>query len=352
MPNHYCTREQLKRAGSISGVDSDAQIDRLIASASRDVDTLTRRHFIPLTATYNYDWPNSRSAGFRLWLWPFDLISVTTLQTKAQDSSPTTISSSDFFLEPNNSAPPFDRIEIDRSSNAVFESGDTPQRSISVAGSWGYSGDTTSAGTVASGLDSGTTTTTFVCSNGSLIDVGDTLLIESEQMFVNERSFNDVAKNLNDSSVTASLANVTITIESSHGILAGEIIRIDSEQMFVEGVNTNDLTVIRQYNGTVLAAHTTGTDVFINRTLSMQRGGNGTTAATHANATAISKYQPTGDINRLCVAETLFAFNQEISGYSGTVGAGDGARAIDERGLALMRKEVKAMYQRVREAAI
>ena len=105
MPNFLCTREQLKRAGSISGVDSDAQVDRLIESASRDIDTLTRRIFIPKTQTRNYRWPTRQGSNFTLWL-DFDLISVTTLQTKAQNSTPTTISSSDFFLEPDNFTPP------------------------------------------------------------------------------------------------------------------------------------------------------------------------------------------------------------------------------------------------------
>ena len=68
----------------------------------------------------------------------------------------------DFFLEDNNLGPPYYRIEIDLSSTSSFESGDTPQRSISVLGRWGYEEDTESVGTVASGLSSGTTATTMV----------------------------------------------------------------------------------------------------------------------------------------------------------------------------------------------
>ncbi len=352
MASLYASLEQVKRIGSIKASDQDEAVIRLIESSSDMIDKATRRWFIPQTKTNELRWPNELGIGTRLWMRE-DLLVVNTLQTKAQDSSPTTIASSDFFLEPQDLGPPFSRIEINLSTNAAFESGDTPQRSISVAGRWGFSEDTLSTGTVVSGLSSDPTVTTMVCSNASLIGVGSSLLIESEQVYVSAREYAALGSVLiNDANVTASMDNVTITLDASHGVLPNEVIRLDSEEMFVVGVSTNDLTVIRQYNGSVLAAHANDTAVHTNRTLTIERGVNGTTAATHADSTAISKYEPPFNINQLCIDQTLFSFAGEQSHMGRTVGTGEGAQEVTGKDLATEWAAVKGFYMRRRSATI
>ena len=353
MPNWYATRESVKRAIRTSGNENDESIDRLIEATSRDVDNLTHRWFIPKTQTRTFKWPSSAGAGDVLYL-DADLISVTTLQTKAQDTSPTTISSSDYFLEPNNSAPPYNRIEIDDSSSASFEGGDTAQRSISVNGSWGFSNDTLSVGTVSSGLASDAAATSMVCSNGSLlsgINVGDTLLIESEQLFVSEKTSAALDSILIDGVLTADKSE-NVTVDSGHGINIGEVIKIDSEEMFVRSTTATVLTVERAYNGTTLASHTNNTAVHIFRTLTVTRGVNGTTAATHANSTAITAYRAPAPIRQLVVAMTVAAFTQEGAAYGRTVGAGDGAMEITGRELQHLQNRVTESYMRPREYTI
>ncbi len=352
MANWYISREKTKRAGDINGPDKNAIVDRHIEAASRRIDQETRRFFIPRTETRLYRWPRRQlSLATILWV-DQDLISVTTLQTKAQDSSPTTISSDDFFVEPNNLGPPFNRIEIDESSAAAFEAGATQQRSISVLGSWGYGNDTRSAGTVASGLASSASATSFVVSDASLIGVGDTLLIESEQLFVSERANAALGSILIDGALTATKSETTVTVDASHGLKASEVILVDSERMFIESISTNDLTVIRAYDGSTLAAHDTDTAVNVFRTLTVERGANGTTAATHADATAISVYEPPFDIGTLCLADALAALNQEQSGWGRTVGASGGEIEFSGRSLAAYRKDTISKYKRMREAAI
>lgn len=352
MANWYCSREQVKRAGNIDGTSFNTRIDRIIESVSRQRDNETRRFFIPRTETRLHRWPPEQSSrSYILWL-DQDLISVTTLQTQAQDASPTTISSSDFFLEPNNTGPPYDRIEIDLSSTASLESGDTPQRSISVAGSWGFSADTKSSGTVSSGLDSDATATTFVCSDSSLIDVGNTLLIESEQVFVSDRAFANLGSILIDGALTQNNAEVSVTVDGSHGLSAGEVIMVDSEKMFIESINSNTLTVVRAYDDSRIAAHNDNTAVQVARTLTIERGVNGTTAATHADATAISKYEPPFDIQNLCIAESLAMFAQEGGHWGRVVGTGEGQREFNGRNLSEYRKMVKKQYQRLRMAVV
>lgn len=352
MSNWYASLEAVKRAGNIVGDDRDAQVGSTIEAASREFDRSTRRYFIPRTETRLYRWTNRSGIGRVLWL-DQGLISITTLQTKAQNSSPTTIAAADFFLEPNNSGPPYNRIEIDISSTSAFEAGDTPQRSISVLGSWGYKADTLSTGTVSSGLAASSTSTSMVCSNASLIDVGETLLIESEQIFISDRSFAALGSVLiNDASVTKAKDNNTITLDGSHGVLQGEVVRLESEQMLVQRVSGNDIIVIRAYNGSLLAAHANDTAVHINRTLAIERGINGTTAATHANATAISKYEPPSDVVRLILAQALATYAQNGAQWSRSVGTGDGAQEFTSKDLASLEKRTVAFYKRSREAAI
>ena len=351
MANWLCTREQVKRAGSINGAVQDDRVDRLIEAASQRLERAMRRFFIPRTETRLFRWPPPQpSRGSVLWL-DQDLIAITTLQSEAQNSSPTTIASSDFFLEPNNTGPPYNRIELDRSSAAAFQSGDTPQRSISVLGRWGFSEDTLSVGTVASGLSSSSSATSMVCSDGGLIDVGDTLLIESEQIFVIERVNAALGTVKIDGALTANIAE-DVTADASHGILAGEVIQVDSEKMFVESVSGTTLSVVRAYDGSVLAAHSNDTAIHTFRTLTIERGVNGTTAATHANATVISKYEPPFDINEICRADVLAAFAQEGASWGRVVGTGDGAREFSARDLAGRRDEVIKSYKRLRSAVI
>jgi hypothetical protein len=349
---NYCTREDLKRAANWWGTDKHTQIDRLADAASRAIEGATRRWFFPRTQTRLYRWPDfTQPSSVILWL-DADLLSVSLLQAKAQDATPTTIVAADYFKEPVNFGPPYDRIEIDLSSSSAFDTGATPQRSISVAGSWGYSEATRMGGTVTSGLAADAAAVSMVCSNASLIGVGDVLLIGSEQVFVSERDFAILGTvQLNDT-LTADVADVTVTMDASHGILAGEVLLLGSEEMLVLSVSTNDLTVQRAYNGTVLASHASDTPAYLARTLTIVRGVNGTTAAVHANSTAISVYAVLPDIKTWCIAEAISLYNQEGAGWGRVVGSGDGAVEMSGRQLAEMRRSMTAQYQRVRSAAI
>ena len=352
MSNWYTSREALKRAVGLFGTSRHAQIDRTVEAVSNSISKQTRRRFIPETATKLYKWPQ-RFSDNTTTLWTgADLLSVTTLQTKAQDTSPTTIASSDYFLEPNTYGPPYDRIEIDQSSTSSFESGDTQQRSISVLGSWGYSNNTSSAGTVVSGLSSSTTATTMVISDGSLIDVGHTLLIESEQIFVSDRtSAAEPNNDLLDGVLTADRSE-TVTVDDGSRYFVNEVILVDAEQMLITNITGNVLTVTRAYDGTTLASHSNNTAVHVFRSLTIERGVNGTTAATHANSTAISKYDVEYAIQELTISMALAQLAQEGASWGRQVGAGDGAFEFSGRSFNTYVDNMMHQWQRPREAAI
>jgi hypothetical protein len=115
-------------------------------------------------------------------------------------------------------------------------------------------------------------------------------LIDSEQIFVSGRDFaarGSILLNMG-SNLAATNATTTVTIDGSHGIVAGEVIRIDSEQMYVISVSTNDLTVVRAFDGSVLASHNDDAAIHVNRTLTIERGMNGTTAASHSDSATMT----------------------------------------------------------------
>lgn len=347
MANWYASRENIKSAANINGAGRNAPIARQIEAASRRIDQMTRRFFLPQDETRLYRWP-PRQPGRAHVLWlDQGLISVDTLQTRAQDASPTTVPASDFFLEPANLGPPFTSIEIDLSSTSDYEAGDTVQRSISVAGTWGYTADTRDGGTVSSGLSSSATATSFVCSDGSLIDVGDTLLIESERIFVSDRAFTDSGETI---SADLAATNDTVTVPVSDGSVfsVGEIVQVSSESMRIDSIVGNDLTVQRAYDGTTLASHSSGDQVNVSRSLTIERGVNGTTAATHADSTAISVYEPPFDIRNWCIAEVVAAMSQEQSAWGREVGTGDGAAEMSGRALKDYREKTRMLYLRSR----
>lgn len=367
----YSTLEAVKESVGVAGADRDAAIARALEAASSDIEQLLAgRRFIPETATKYYRWPPRAGRRFlnpwsRSYAWPFgesagwplpygerdvlrfpdqDLLAVTTLQSQAQDSSPTTIPAADYFLEPNDQGPPYDRIEIDLSSSSAFDAGATPQRSISVAGRWGYSEDTKAAGALAEALDDSETGVDVT--DASLIGVGDTLLIDSEAMFVSARPALTTGTTLSGNP-TASMSDVTIGVADGTAVHAGEVILVDSERMFVTDVAGNNLTVKRAYDATVLAAHSAGATVYAYRTLTVTRGVNGTTAATHSNGAAISKYAPPGDIVELCTAIAIAHLKQHESGWTGQIAGGEGAVNVRMVDLFYLRQRVVEKYGRV-----
>lgn len=336
----YCTREDVKSAlDSKETARNNAQIDREIEAASRSVEGLLHRVFYPQVATRYFDWPSQwwYGSSYRLWLDADELISVSQLV-----SGGTTISASDYFLEPVNSGPPYTHVEIDLASNAAFGGGSTYQRSIAVTGVFGHSAQEAPAGALAEALDSSEVTVDIT--DSSLIGVGDLIKVDSERMFVSGKLMLDTGQNLVGTSAAQS-SDVTQVVGSGAAFAVGETILMDSERMLIVDIAGNNLTVKRAWDGSVLAAHT-NSDIYALRTLTVERGVLGTTAATHDTATAVTKHVVPGLVRQLCIAESLTALQQEGSGYARVVGSGENAREASGRGLKDLRDQTCTTYGR------
>lgn len=350
MGDWYTTREEIKRAVSISGSAENGRIDRSIESASRAIDRLTHRRFIPITQTRLYRWPNRLGSGDVLWLDQDLLSTAPTIKTKAQDTSPTTLGSTDYFLEPKNYYPPFNRVEINRESAAAFESGDTPQRSISIAGDWGYSQELLTITTLASSLSS--VGTTAKVADGSKVGVGHTLKVGTERIFVTDRPLSSAISRTLSAALNANKNTVTLSLSTGTAIYAGEVIQIETEDMLVREARGNAPVVERGWDGTALSTHSSGSTLKAYRRLTVERGVNGSAAAAHSTGSTVKVYEPPFDVQQLCVAEVVAAISQERSAWGRVEGQGDGARELSGRALGDLRKRVTGTFIRPREAAL
>jgi hypothetical protein len=343
----YATRDEVMRALDFKdSARMSGQVDRAIESASRSIEGLLRRKFYPQVATRYKDWPNRQYARpWRLWLDQDELISVTTLT-----SGGTAVAASDFFLEPANSGPPYTHIEIDLDSSAAFSAGDTHQRSVQIVGVFGYSAEDEPAGALAEALDASETAVDVT--NSALIGVGHIIKVESERMLVTGKSMLDTTQNTGGA-LTASTSDVTVAVTTGTAYAVDEIILVNSERMLIVDIAGNNLTVKRAWDGTVLAAHGSGSDIYAPRTLTVTRGALGTTAATHADTTAITRHAVPGLVRELCVAEAINSIQQETSGYARTVGEGENSREASGRGLREIRNDALAAYgRRARKRAV
>jgi hypothetical protein len=332
----YVTREDVKSATDVlETARSNRQVDRAIEAASRSVENLCRRKFYPTVATRYFDWPSLRTpTSWRLWTEPDEIISLTSLVSGGE-----TIASSDYNLEPANDGPPYDRIEIDLASSASFISGDTPQRDIAATGVFGYDDNTSPAGNLSAAIVS-TSATSCSVTDSSVIGVGSLLTVGSEKMIVMGKSQVDTAQNIGGD-LTASAAGTSVIVTTGSAYSVDEVITVDSERMRIVDITGNLLTVRRAWDGSTLATHMTGADIYAPRTLTVARGALGTTAATHLISASVSAQLYPGPVVSLTLAEALNTLAQEGSGYARTVGSGEASRNASGSALRELRRDVR-----------
>jgi len=104
-------------------------------------------------------------------------------------------------------------------------------------------------------------------------------------------------------STTATSATMT----TGHSVEAGHTILIDNEQMFVSAVSTNTLTI--------------------------KRGMNGTTAATHLINVTVSAYEYPMPITQACLITAMRAFKRKDSAFQDMVGSPETGQIIMSKGV-------------------
>ncbi|MFC4609726.1 hypothetical protein ACFO9E_18175 [Streptomyces maoxianensis] len=328
---------------------NNAQVDRAIEAASRSVESLCHRRFYPTIGTRRFDWPGEqRAMPWRLWLGSNDLISVTSMT-----SGGTEIAASDFFLRRSDDLdePPYTRVELDLDSSATFGRGSTHQRDITITGLWGYSQDETNVGAVADGLDGSVTAIHVDGDTAAAVGVGSVLRLGSERLVVMERGTLTTAQAL-QWDLDALDSEVTVTVTTGTSFTVGETILLDSERMLIVDIAGNSLTVIRAWDGSVLAAHSAST-IYAYRALTVQRGALGTPATTHSAGSAVYRWDAPGLVRDLAMAEAINTLLQGSAGYSGVSGSDNNRRRMSSPELVVMRQAVyDALGRKGRTGAI
>jgi hypothetical protein len=338
----YCTREQVKAAPDYKHTAiGNIKIDEKIAAASRSIEGLLLRRFYPERRTVSFKWPRKDTASYReLWLKANELISIETLTAGG-----TSIASDQYTLKrwDERAEPPYRYIELNTDATAAFADPTV------VLGLYGYRNDETNVGTLAAQLGAASSSTASVTWNTARIGVGDLLHIDGERMFVTERTWVDSTQNL-QTALTAQANNVTVAVTTGSAFSVEELILIDNEVMYVTSVAGNNLTVKRQWDGTVLAAHALNADIYTLTGVQLQRGVLGTVAAVHETNAVIYRFDYPSLINELAVAETVVALEQAQSGYAQQIGSGEMGRETRNLGLKDLRCRAMDAYGKVQRS--
>ncbi len=347
----YATREAVKRALDFAETArNDGAVDRALAGAKVSIDRLVaRRGFDPVTATLYFDFPaRSQPTPYRVWFDDDHLVELT-----AVTSGGTTLDTAYLKPRPANTRP-WSHLEIDLSASTSlsFGQGSTPQDDVAVTGVWaGCEAQTAAAGALAAAVVS-TTATTVDVSNAGAVGVGDLLTVDSERLVVTGRTMLDTGQTVAGGGLTASTSSVALTV-SGGTFHADEVLLVDSERMLVVDVAGSVVTVKRAWDGTVLAAHTAGTAIYASRRLTVTRGANGSTAATHLIGASLARQVYPGDVVQLAVAEAAAALVSERAAYGRESGAGGAKSSVEALGLPGLRAAVQDAHGRgIRHEAV
>lgn len=342
----YATIEQVKSSLDVALTSRDNWIVAQKLDATTDVvHGLLHKRFYPERKTVTFDWPNRQYAySWQLWLGDNELISI-----ESMTSGGVTIPADDRFLRrtDDKDEPPYNLVEIDLDSASALQSGNTPQRSISILGLYGEKDTDTSlpSGSLGGNINSSVTSLVINPSGGRYtVGIGSIVLIGTERLILTERSMSDTGQNL-ATAMTDHQSDTVLDVADASGFAINEIVALSPERMRITDIIGNNLIVDRGWDGTVLSEHTAPKDVYALRTFTAKRGQLGSTAASHSTSDPVYAHE-FGLVNELAIAEATVLCEQATAGYARVVGAGANARESGGQGLNDVRERAVMAYGR------
>jgi hypothetical protein len=304
------------------------RIKRALGAATDQIDSAVLHHFYPTVGVKYVDFPNYQYAyPWRIWLnGDQEAISLT-----AVSSGGVAIPLSSVFLEPADSGPPYDRVEINIGTSSTWQGGTTHQRTIVLTGTFGHGANTDPAGALVGAINA--SVTSIACTDSSPfsgIGTGQLLQIDNERMIVTRRSMLTTGQTL-QTPMSASSANVTVAVTDGTKYFTEETILLDAERMQIVDITGNTLIVRRATDGTALTSHA-GSTIYAPRTLTVSRAVLGTTAASHADTAPILKNRPPEPIKNLAIALAQNTVQEEQAAYGKPYSPGVGAASTSSRG--------------------
>src|SRR5690242_383360 len=340
----YATRESVKRALDVkTTARSDSEIDDVLAGATDDLDGMLQRTFIPELTTRVFDYPAGQYArSWKLWLDRNELISVVELESggKVIDPEQYRVRRADDLDKP-----PFDCVELLLSGSGAFGGGRTYQGDISLTAWYGHSDTRRPAGALAADLDAVASSLTVTAAGSAVVGVGDLLSIGTERVTVLDRSSADTGATIT-ADVPANVTATLIPVSDPFSFAINETVTVDGERMLVIDILGTNLSVRRSWDGTPLAAHTSGAPVYAPRVLSVERAASGTEAAMHSSGAIVLRQAPPALVQTACRALAIDTLLNERSGYARASGAGDNATEMRGTALDKLLKRLRSDYQR------
>lgn len=320
----YATREQCTRSLEIANTSRAAPIiDRYLETSSRALEQTLHRRFYPEIKSVSFDWPGrDYSPTYRLDLGINEIISLTSFT-----SGGTALLPSEYILRrwDNRNEPPYQYIEINQAGSGAFQSGDTYQQALVLTGLFGFQDTDTSLAGASLGASVNSSATSFVLNptDGYFTPgVGSLILIGTERVQVVQRSMRDTAVNT-AGTLTDRQADKTLAVADASGFAIDEIILVDAERMRIDDIAGNNLLVTRAFDGSQLASHASGADIYALRTFTVRRGVLGTSASSHTQGDAAYVHTYPGPVNELCIASTIVGVEQNAATYARTIGSGN-----------------------------
>lgn len=307
----FCSVADLVADKQAPGVDEARMLQ-----AIREASDYVQKHigwFIPVTLTRAF-----RGTGSRTLFIP-PLLGITSITNDG-----TTLTTADYILKPDDGFwphGPYAQIVVDPDAT-LLSTWSCETDDVVIAGRWGLYERTGSTGaTVQDSTEQSNSQTTLKVSNGGKVSPGMVLLIGSEQEAVT--GWDEPTTNVTALNGAVAAADETITVDDGSLLNTGETIRVDFEQMKIKDKRSHQLSVIRGWNGSGRVSHLDNAQVDVYRTVTVERGVNGTTAATHALNAAISRYLVPDDILFLTKEIATLSMNKAQSGYQGRTGNQD-----------------------------
>jgi hypothetical protein len=248
------------------------------------------------------------------------LLSVTSISNYAHTINPTVLTTDDYLLRPDQGFwPRGPYTQIIFKPYARQRTWAPYRNGVQIAGQWGmYDHSGATGATVQDTSGQNASQETLIVSDGGKVSPGMVLKIGDEQEAVT--GWDAPTETVTALNGVISASDEVITVDDGSLINIDEVLRLTFEQMKVRDKRSNQLSVIRNWNGTGKVAHADDTPVDVYRTVQVERGVNGTDAAIHAKNTAISRYFVPDDILYLTKEIATLSANKALGGYQGRTG--------------------------------
>jgi hypothetical protein len=306
----FCTVDEIFDDAESRGSWSESKVFEKVMAASRLLAMRTGR-FLPVTETRVFGSPKDSTKLFL----PFPLLSVSAIVNDG-----ISLVSGDYILQPSGrhwDNGPYSMLEVDPEASNL-SSWDTDADGISITGDVGLYNAIGLSGTTLGASIASTSATTLRASNGSLVSPGMVVVIDSERIFIKATGTPVTAV----TTLSAALDSKDELFTATDGSLlnVGEIIRIGVEQAKILDISGNTVAVQRGWNKTTRAPHLISSNVDVYRNFVIERGVNGSTAATHGNSATIMRLLVPEDVKGLCRKIATRMLKDASSGYQGRVG--------------------------------